>query len=66
MLLDDLRLFEVCHEIWKTSIVNLNVENAFVKVTELGMPSKKKVHMEGDLPYRGGGSTKSLVKFLKK
>ena len=32
MLLDDLRLFEVCHEIWKTSIVNLNVENAFVNV----------------------------------
>ena len=25
---------------------------------------KKKVHMEGNLPYRGGGgSTKSLVKF---
>ena len=31
------------------------------------MPSKKKVHMEGNLPYRGGGgSTKSLVKFKKK
>ena len=33
----------------------------------LGMPSKKKFHMEGNLPYRGGGgSTKSLVKFKKK
>ena len=31
------------------------------------MPSKKKVHMEGNLPYRGGGgSTKTLVKFKKK
>ena len=30
----------------------------------LGMPSKKKVHMEGNLPYRGGGgSTKSLVEY---
>ena len=36
-------------------------------ISLLGMPSKKKVHMEGNLPYRGGeGSTKSLVKFKKK
>ena len=37
-------------------------------ISLLGMPlKKKKVHMEGNLPYRGGGgSTKSLVKFKKK
>ena len=43
----------------------LSTLNALLKGK--GCLQKKKVHMEGNLPYRGGGgSTKSLVKFKKK
>ena len=41
VLSEDWRLFEVCHDIWKTPFGKYNVKNAFTKVTENLFPAAK-------------------------